>query len=126
MTPNEYQEMAHDFASYWNNPLYPVMGLAEEAGEVAGKVAKFLRKHGREPLTTEDCDKPFFSMKPEDSAIEEQFRNDLTKELGDVLWMVAEIATNYGLNLEVIMTENISKLTDRRSRGVIVGEGDNR
>lgn len=46
MTINEYQEKAVSFAQYGGNAMYPALGLAEEAGEVAGKVAKFIRKHG--------------------------------------------------------------------------------
>ena len=52
---NEYQKKAHETAKYpcgliagdnINTPvnyLYPALGLAEEAGEVAGKYAKALR-----------------------------------------------------------------------------------
>jgi NTP pyrophosphatase (non-canonical NTP hydrolase) len=108
MTINEYQKVAHDFAKY-EDELYPVLGLAEEAGEVAGKVAKYLRKTGR---LNWDCDAALSAA--------------VKKELGDVCWMVAEVATVYGLKLEDVMRENIAKLTDRKARGVIVGEGDNR
>ena len=108
MTINEYQKLAHSFAKY-GDELYPVLGLAEEAGEVAGKVAKHLRAKGK---LNWDSD-------PE-------LTKSISKELGDVLWMVAEIATVYGLELEDVMNENIAKLTDRRTRGVINGSGDNR
>lgn len=54
------------------------------------------------------------------------FRSDLEKELGDCCWMIAELCSLYGLELETVMDKNIAKLTDRRNRGVIVGEGDNR
>ena len=40
MNASEYQVKAHDFASYGENPMYPALGLAEEAGEVCGKIAK--------------------------------------------------------------------------------------
>jgi NTP pyrophosphatase (non-canonical NTP hydrolase) len=108
MTINEYQEKAHSFSRY-EDELYPVLGLAEEAGEVAGKVAKYLRKTGR---LNWDCDAALSAA--------------VKKELGDVCWMVAEVATVYGFKLEDVMRENIDKLTDRQTRGVIVGEGDNR
>ena len=55
-----------------------------------------------------------------------KYRADITKELGDVLWMVAEIATVNNIELGGIMDLNITKLTDRKTRGVIIGEGDNR
>lgn len=119
MTPNEYQKAAHSFASYGDNIAYPFSGLAEEAGEANGKFAKFIRKHdGLNPLMAEG----WMSMR-EDC---EKFTEDISKELGDVLWMVAEIATQFHLSLEDIMIGNIEKLTDRLSRGVIIGEGDNR
>jgi NTP pyrophosphatase (non-canonical NTP hydrolase) len=50
----------------------------------------------------------------------------LQKELGDVMWMVAEICSVYGFALEEILENNIAKLEDRKNRNVIVGEGDNR
>lgn len=108
MTINEYQKLAHSFAKY-GDELYPVLGLAEEAGEVAGKVAKHLRAKGK---LNWDSD-------PE-------LTKAISKELGDCLWMAAEIATVYGLELEDVMKENIAKLTDRKTRGVINGSGDNR
>ena len=55
-----------------------------------------------------------------------KYKADIAKELGDVLWMVAEIATINNIDLGGIMDLNITKLTDRKARGVIVGEGDNR
>jgi NTP pyrophosphatase (non-canonical NTP hydrolase) len=51
---------------------------------------------------------------------------DLKKELGDVMWMVAEIATMFNMSLSNICEENITKLTDRKKRNVIIGEGDDR
>lgn len=125
-----YQKEAHKFASYGGNKMYPALGLCEEAGEVAGKIAKFIRKHdGIEPTT---------KMKKIDMMIENKFvnadfkedcikfRKDIEAELGDVCWMVAELCSVFDIDLEEVMEHNISKLADRKSRGVIVGEGDNR
>jgi len=56
----------------------------------------------------------------------DEYREELKKELGDVMWMVAAIATLEELDLSDIMKSNIDKLADRLDRGVIVGEGDNR
>ena len=119
MTPNNYQQSAHSFATCGENPEYAYAGLTEECGEVLGKRAKFIRKH--QGLTPEKA--RGWEMMRDDV---EQYRIDIKKELGDVLWMVAEIATTHGLVLEDIMQHNIDKLTDRKERGVIVGEGDNR
>ena len=123
MNASGYQVKAHDFASYGENPMYPALGLSEEAGEVCGKIAKFIRKHeGIDPMTAR------YELENKVTITDDElkFRNDLSKELGDVLWMVAELCTNYGLDMGEVMTENIEKLADRKERGVIVGEGDNR
>lgn len=123
MNTSEFQVKAHDFASYGENPMYPALGLAEEAGEACGKVAKFIRKHeGIDPITAR------YELENKVTITDDElkFRNDLSKELGDVLWMVAELCTNYGLDMGEVMTENIEKLTDRQERGVIDGEGDAR
>jgi NTP pyrophosphatase (non-canonical NTP hydrolase) len=81
---------------------YYFLGLVEEAGEVAGLRKRFLRDEG--------------NIEPE----------KLAKELGDVLWYVAMIGKQYGLNMDSIAVENIRKLTDRKERGVITGTGDER
>ena len=109
MEANDYQKSAHDFAMYKDN-LYPILGLAEEAGEAAGKVAKHLRSVGR--LNADAPDAPFVES--------------LKSEIGDICWFVAEICTMYGWTLSEVMEQNIEKLTDRRNRDVICGEGDNR
>lgn len=88
--------------------LYPALALAEEAGEVSGKLAKYVRK---QDFSGEAYDK---------------LRVDITNELGDVLWQVAQVARQFGITLEFIATHNIAKLTDRENRNVIVGEGDSR
>lgn len=99
---NEYQIEAHRTAAYGDRVIYPVLALAEEAGEVLGKFAKATRKNV--PVDIEA----------------------IKKELGDVLWNVAEIATILDIDLEDVAIGNIEKLRDREDRGVIVGEGDNR
>ncbi|MCQ2299945.1 MAG: hypothetical protein MJZ81_07480 [Bacteroidales bacterium] len=119
LTANEYQAKAHQFAKYGGNVSYPFCGLAEEAGEALGKFAKFIRKHeGMDPVTAAG-----WETMQDDVA---EFKIDLKKELGDVLWMVAEIATTFDLELEQIMAGNLLKLDDRARRNVIIGEGDNR
>ena len=86
--------------------VYPVMGLSEEAGEVSGKFAKAVR----------DCNGEIDSARKE--AIE--------KELGDVCWFVAELCTLLNVSMEEVMQKNIDKLTSRKERNVIKGEGDER
>ena len=119
MNATEYQVKAHDFASYGDNAMYPALGLAEEAGEVCGKIAKFIRhNNGMTPQDAEESSSPL--MRDEVA----KFRTALMSELSDVMWMVAEIATLNGLGLDEIMEYNIVKLTERRSKGLIDGSGD--
>src|SRR5579864_1764962 len=86
--------------------VYPTLGLANEAGEVAGKVKKIFRD--RQGVIT-DAD-----------------REALVLELGDVLWYLSEICTRLGIRLEDVAEANIAKIADRMSRGVLSGEGDYR
>ena len=108
MDLNEYQHKAREHAAYKANPghggvsLYPFLALAEEAGEVCGKVAKALRKG-------DSIDGRAVAL-----------------ELGDALWQVAACANELGYTLEEVATLNLAKLGDRADRGVIVGEGDAR
>ena len=50
----------------------------------------------------------------------------LRLELGDVLWYVAQLATELGLDLEDIASANLDKLASRAARHVIGGDGDQR
>jgi NTP pyrophosphatase (non-canonical NTP hydrolase) len=85
---------------------YCTLGLAGEAGEVAGKVKKVLRDDAGS-LTVEK-------------------RKQLEGELGDVLWYLARLADELGVSLEVIAQANLEKLADRSARNVLGGSGDNR
>jgi NTP pyrophosphatase (non-canonical NTP hydrolase) len=105
----EYQEKARHTAAYpviGHGVIYPTLGLANEAGEVAGKIKKIFRDKA--------------------GVIGAQDREALEAELGDVLWYLAQVATELGLSLEEIATRNTAKLLDRQSRGKIRGDGDNR
>lgn len=110
MKLEEYQDIAYTFAAY-NDPLYPVLALAEECGELSKVYAKALRGD-------------------EKYIIEDEFTDDakelVAKELGDVLWMVAAIASENGMSLDDIAELNIQKLTGRKVAGVIKGDGDYR
>jgi NTP pyrophosphatase (non-canonical NTP hydrolase) len=93
---------------------YLPLKLAGEAGEVAEKYGKAFRKYGAD----------FKEKMPDSEWLE--FRGDLAKELGDVLWYLANIAERLGCGLDDIAYMNIEKLLDRKARGVIEGNGDNR
>ena len=105
----DYQRKARGTARYpvvGHGVIYPTLGLVNEAGEVAGKIKKIFRdKNG---------------------IIGEAEREALKAELGDVLWYVAQVATELDLSLGEIAEHNITKLLDRQARGKLHGDGDNR
>lgn len=109
MTFEEYQKKSRETAIYpdaGKNFIYPTLGLAGESGEVAEKIKKVLRdKKG---------------------VVDEETKIEIAKELGDVIWYLAQISTELGLSLEKIASQNIEKLQSRKARGVLSGGGDNR
>ena len=110
---DEYQRAALTTAEYPNvgeNLVYPAMGLAGESGEFCDKVKKMWRN-----LNTMRA-----------HSLTSEKRMEMLKELGDVLWYIAACAKEMNAPLSFIAQENINKLLDRRARGVIKSEGDNR
>ncbi|MGH2741150.1 MAG: MazG nucleotide pyrophosphohydrolase domain-containing protein, partial [Thermoleophilaceae bacterium] len=53
-------------------------------------------------------------------------REALGAELGDVLWYVAQLATEAGLDLDELAQANLDKLQSRQRRAVLQGSGDSR
>jgi len=100
---NEYQKKAITTAIYpiEYEIIYPALGLAGEAGEVAEKIKKYIR----------------------DGELD---KDSVAKELGDVLWYIANLASDLDIDLDVIAHNNIEKLFSRKERGVLHGSGDNR
>ena len=109
MNFTEYQNLALSTAIYpmMYKKVYPALGLCGEAGEVAEKIKKVIRDGV-------------------DYGYEEEFRADLTKELGDVLWYVAALASDLDISLNEIAEKNVQKLASRKKRNKIGGSGDNR
>lgn len=97
MTLEEYHDRTRDTASYPAGIAYPVLGLISEIGELAGQVAKAIRDDGGE--------------------ITPERRENLTKEIGDTLWMCAAISHETGLTLgEAIRCGDFSELGGRSVR----------
>ena len=124
---DEYQRRTQDTAVYPNQgsfggAMYAVTALNEEAGEVAGKVAKFIRKgSGWDELLAYGNGSDFYNeFYPDELVLA------VSKELGDVLYQAARVAEEFGLNLSDVATTNIERLADRKKRDVIIGEGDDR
>jgi len=109
ITATEYQIRAAETAVFPKHEAlnYLTLGLTGEAGEIANKVKKLIR----------------------DGADKEDYYerlNDIEKELGDVLWYCAMLATEVDSNLGKIMEANLDKLADRKARNALHGSGDNR
>jgi NTP pyrophosphatase (non-canonical NTP hydrolase) len=65
-------------------------------------------------------------IRDDGGVLSDQRRDALAAELGDVLWYVAQLATEAGLDLDAIAADNLAKLLSRRERGVVGGSGDER
>ena len=110
MNFTEYQQKATKTAVYpkvanhgW---MYPALGLANEAGEVNGKLKKVIRDNN--------------------GVVNEERRKEIAKELGDVLWYLTQLATELQIDLNEVAEANLAKLASRQERGVLGGDGDNR
>jgi len=109
MTFNEYQEKTRKSAIYpdlGHNLIYPTIGLAGETGEVAEKIKKIIRDRG--------------------GLVSESDRLEISKELGDVLWYLAQISSELGLEFETVANGNLEKISSRQERDCLHGQGDNR
>ena len=109
MNFTEYQELAKSTAIYPKKyeTIYPALGLCGEAGEVAEKIKKSIRDGLH-------------------NWPDEQFKEELTKELGDVLWYISALASDLDISLNEIAESNLQKLASRKKRNKIGGSGDNR
>ena len=103
MNLNDYQKMAARTAIYksTHSIMYPALGLAAEAGEVANKVKKILR----------------------DDTFD---RQAIADEIGDVLWYIAALSRDLNIDLHDIAIQNLEKLYGRKARGTLTGSGDKR
>lgn len=101
----DYQSKTGDTAIYpdENAREYLCLGLMSEAGEIGGVAKKSIR----------DNDGVMDVAKLDD-------------ELGDLMYYISELANLYGINLEYTLDKNITKLQDRKARGVLGGSGDKR
>lgn len=108
MSLDEYQQCALETAVYPEeyNIVYPALGMAGEAGEVADKVKKVIRD-GNADFTPIKCE-------------------EIAMEIGDVMWYCAVLADRIGYKLDTIARMNHRKLISRQLRGKLGGSGDNR
>lgn len=107
MNFKDYQDKAWTFAvPTAKNQDYILWNFVGEVGEFFGKMAKFKRDGNPSQLAEHEA--------------------ALKKELGDIVWFVAAIATMNGWDLQEIAEGNIKKLQARKEFGTIQGSGDNR
>lgn len=100
----QYQTEAMSFRLKSADDIYAMMNLAGEVGELLSLEAKGRR----------------------DGYNLADYKENLKKELGDILWCVAAIAEDNALDLEEVAIANIIKLNRRKAKGTISGSGDNR
>ena len=109
MEISEYQDACAKTAVYpdiGNNLPYTVLGLCGETGEVAEKVKKLLRD--------------------KDGRIDDEFSQEILKELGDVMWYLAAVCNELRISMNYVARHNIDKIQSRIDRGTLQGSGDNR
>jgi NTP pyrophosphatase (non-canonical NTP hydrolase) len=106
---DQYQEQARETAIYphlGGNLYYPVLGLCGEAGEVAEKVKKIYRD--------------------DNGIVTDAKTEEIAKELGDVLWYVANVCCELNISMSKVALLNIAKLRERQANNKLQGSGDNR
>lgn len=86
--------------------MYRTLGLVGEAGEVAEKIKKILRD--------------------KDGQMSAADKQEIIKELGDVLWYIQALADVLEVPLSQVAKVNLEKIHSRKARGVTKGSGDNR
>lgn len=106
ITFTEYQEEAVKTALYPMPIIYPTLAVNGEAGEIAEKVKKVLRDN--------------------EGTFTKEAKIAIAKEIGDVLWYLANLANDLDISLEEIALLNIKKINTRKNKNLIHGNGDNR
>ena len=83
---------------------YLGLGLASEGGEVAGVIKKAIR----------------------DNTYSLEVRDKIKAELGDLCWYIAQICQHLNLDFEEVLETNVKKLSSRKERNQLTGDGDDR
>lgn len=108
---NEYQDFTAT-TDKAGTSLNPILGLSGEVGEIHEKIKKYTRLTQAESIDL--------------SSIPTELRQGLAWELGDSLWYLSRFAAKMGFSLGEIAKMNVTKLADRKVRGVLHSKGDKR
>lgn len=114
MTFNEYQKLAITTdvwageSSGLTDPRFldKAFGLVGESGEFAEKLKKIFRD--------------------KDGKLNDEDKQEILKELGDVLWYLSAVLHYLDTPFEELAAANLKKVLSRKDRGAISGSGDNR
>lgn len=128
-----YRKFVRHSAVYPNSNLqtfeglnYCIQKLTSEAGEVSGKVGKFINKNHIHAAKFSDIDFACSYISDKLDLDTDELRKALILELGDTLWYIFESAHQLNTTVEEILVENIKKIAGRHKRGTVIGDGDNR
>jgi NTP pyrophosphatase (non-canonical NTP hydrolase) len=93
-----YQQVAKTTAIYPREQaiIYPTLGLTGEAGEVANKVKKIIRDGS--------------------NSKDERLVSEIKSEIGDCLWYIAVLASDFDIKLSDIASSNLEKLEKRKEK----------
>jgi NTP pyrophosphatase (non-canonical NTP hydrolase) len=122
----DFTELMESTAVYperGKNLVYPALGAAGEAGELAEKIKKMWRDHNI--TCNADLDARRLGSDPVAHELT-KLKVGAIKEIGDVLWYLDQQALELGVTLEEVAKITVNKILDRQARGVIGGSGDNR
>ena len=110
MKLDKYQKQAAEFDLFETSVDLKAPGFLEKVlglvGEAADKIKKIIRDKG--------------------GYASDEDRQAIAKELGDVLWYLANVARYLNIPLSEIAEGNIDKLSSRKKRNKLHGEGDDR
>ena len=83
-----------------------VLAIVKESSEMAGVVKKAIRDN--------------------EGFVSTEARVKLVQSLYRTVWLLDGLCEHFYTSRHVVMVENLNKLADRKSRGVLQGSGDNR
>ncbi len=122
MELNEYQEKAMSTClPSCDNFSYMMLNLVGEVGELAGKVAKAIRK---ETGLMDDANFYFYMNQEESGPSSSELYADLKSEAGDILWQLAGLCKVMGWDLNDVAQCNLDKLANRKKEGTIISHTD--